>query len=135
MSARKDGKVALRGRVSAREFLRSVPQVNRAMQTENRPDGTTLVLIPMRKPKYLVPPLSWLLPYSRNRQVELDTVGSSVLAMCDGRQNVEGIIESFAAKRKLTFRESQLAVGQFLHQLAQRGIIALVGIEEETGNT
>jgi hypothetical protein len=47
--------------------------------------------------------------------------------MCDGRRTVEAIIEEFAADHKLSFREAQLSVTQFLRQLTQRGLIAVVG--------
>ena len=115
------------GRVLAQEFLRSVPHANAAMDLSARPNGTALAVVPMRRPKYLVPPLSWILPFSSQRRVELDPVGATVLRMCDGSRTVEAIMEQFAVDHKLSFRESQLAVGQFLRQLTSRGIIAIVG--------
>lgn len=115
---------------TADKFLQAVVHANDAMKLERRTDGTALAIVPMRRPKYLVPPLSWILPYSKHRRVELDAVGTAVVGLCDGR-TVEGIIEIFAAERKLSFRESQLAVGQFLRDLAKRGIVAIVGLEEE----
>ena len=119
------------GRTTAATFLRARPHVNRAMKLDRRSDGTALATVPMRKPRYLVPPLSWILPFSSHRRVELDAVGAGVLDLCDGKRTVEGVIETFAAERKLTFRESQLAVGQFLRQLAQRGMVAIVGLNED----
>jgi hypothetical protein len=86
-----------------------------------------VVSIPIPRPKYLVPPLSWILPFSPNRRVELEPVGSGVLGLCDGRRTVEAIIERFATDHQLSFREGQLAVTQFLRQLMQRGLVVLVG--------
>ena len=116
-----------RGQVLAQEFLRSVPHANTAMDLSARPNGTAMAIVPMRRPRYLVPPLSWILPFSSQRRVELDSVGVSVLEMCDGSHTVEAIMEQFAVDHKLSFRESQLAVGQFVRQLTSRGIIAIVG--------
>ncbi|MCJ7543016.1 MAG: PqqD family protein [Phycisphaerae bacterium] len=88
--------------------------------------------MPIPRPKYLVPPLSWILPFSPYRRVELEPVGSGVLKMCDGRRTVEAIIEAFAAGHKLSFREAQLAVTQFLSQLMQRGLVVIVGQDGDT---
>ena len=118
------------GKTTADKFFQAVVHANDAMQLERRNDGTALAIVPMRRPKYLVPPISWILPYSTHRRVELDSVGVTVLDMCDGR-TVEGIIEKFALDHKLSFRESQLAVGQFLRDLARRGIVAIVGLQED----
>jgi hypothetical protein len=61
----------------------------------------------------------------------LDRIGSFVLSLCDGHRTVESIIESFASSHKLSFREAQLPVTQFMQELTQRGVIALVGLEED----
>ncbi len=126
MSPRRGQKKLPKTRGTA-NFLRAVPHVNQAMETQPRSDGSMLVSIPIARPKFLVPPLSWILPFSPYRRVELEPVGSGVLGMCDGRRTVEAIIEKFAADHKLSFRESQLAVTQFLRQLMQRGLVVIVG--------
>jgi hypothetical protein len=116
---------------SPANFLQAVPHVNQAMETHYRSDGSMVVSIPIRRPRYLVPPLSWILPFSPYRRVELEPVGSGVLGLCDGRRTVEAIIEQFASENRLSFREGQLAVTQFLRQLMQRGVVAVVGKEKE----
>jgi len=131
MSRRGPWKRGARKPASAQSFLRAVPHRNQAIQLERRPDGTTVATVPARKPKYLVPPLSWVVSHPTHRQVQLDAVGSSVLDRCDGVRTIEAIIEDFAADHRLTFRESQLAVGQFLRQLSQRGIVVVVGTSED----
>ena len=115
------------------DLLKAVPFPNEAMETDRRRDGTALVSVPMRRPKWLVPPISWLLPYSSHRRVELDKPGTQVLEMCDGKRTVEKIIEEFAAIHRLTFRESQLAVTQFLRMLTERGVIAVVVRQRKHG--
>jgi hypothetical protein len=121
------GQKQLQPQPSAANLLAAVPYRNRAMEITFRPDGSALVSIPIPRPKFLVPPLSWILPFSPHRRVELEPVGAGVLRMCDGRRTVEAIIEEFAADHKLSFREAQLSVAQFLRQLTQRGLIAVVG--------
>ena len=116
---------------SAQTLLKAVPHRNVAMELTHRRDGSTLAALPLRRPKYLVPPISWILPYSSHRRVNLDRLGAGVLDLCDGRRSVESIIEKFAADHKLSFREAQLSVTQFLKQLSQRGLVAIVGQDED----
>ncbi|MGQ9662761.1 MAG: PqqD family protein [Kiritimatiellia bacterium] len=111
---------------SAVELLDAVPLVNRAARLLPGSKGDTLAEIPMRRPRFLVPPLSWLLPYSRVRRVHLDRLGARILALCNGKNTVEEIIETFADEEKLTFREAQLAIIPFLQLVLQRGIVALL---------
>ena len=113
--------------LSAEDFLRAVPFGNRAMTIVPASDGGALVSIPMNRPRWLVPPLSWMLPYSSQRRVRLDAVGYAVLGLCDGDRNIETIIEEFARANKLSFREAQLPTTQFLKQMTERGIIVVVG--------
>jgi len=111
---------------SVPQLLATVPHKNAAVKLRRVRDGM-LATIPMARPRWLVPPLSWILPFSRFRQVRLDAPGTAVLDLCDGQHTVEQIIETFAGENKLSFREAQLAVVQFLRELVQRGIVALVG--------
>lgn len=111
------------------DYLRAIPYRNQIMEVTRQRGGGVLASIPMKRPRYMVPPLSWVLPYSTHRRVELDALGAEVLDLCDGKRSVEGIIERFASGHKLTFRESQLAVTQFLRQLTRRGLAAIVGHE------
>jgi hypothetical protein len=112
--------------VTAADFLASVPHRNEAMEI-TRKGRATVAAVPVRRPSWLVPPISWILPFSSHRRVELDEVGAGVLEMCNGRNTVETIIEKFAADHKLSFREAQLPVTQFLRMLTQRGLVAVVG--------
>jgi len=124
--ARRSKDQADKARVSVGQFLASVPHRNEAMEVE--PAGKGLLLsVPVRRPRWLVPPLSWVLPWSGYRRVELDEPGAEVFNLCDGKRSVEEIIETFAKRHKLSFREGQVAVTQFLRELLKRGIIALVG--------
>ena len=118
-------------RAGARQLLAAVPYRNEAMQLTPRAGGGALAVVPIRRPRWLAGPLSWILPFSSHRQVQLDPAGADVLARCDGRQTVETIIEQFAAEHKLSFREAQLPVMQFLRQLTERGLIAIVGLDKD----
>ena len=117
--------------MSIDSFLRAVLVTNSAMTLEGRRDGA-LASIPMRRPAWMVPPVSWLVPFSSHRRVELDATGAFVLGMCDAEHSVEEIIEELAARHKLSFREAQLPVTQFVRMLLERGIVAVIGISEDS---
>ena len=92
MKNRKNPKDGGRG-VSGVECLKAMPYRNEAMELTRRSDGTVLASIPMRRPRWLVPPFSWMLPYSSHRRVELDALGAAVVDACDGERTVEAIFE------------------------------------------
>jgi len=113
-------------KAAAARLLEAVPHLNRAAEVKEVAGGV-IVSVPIERPRWLVPPLSWVLPWRSLRRVQLDEAGTAVLTLCDGRRNVEQVIESFAQEHKLSFRESRLAVTQFLQDLLRRGGVALVG--------
>jgi hypothetical protein len=112
------------GDLGRADILAAVPHVNRALRTEEAA-GRRMFLVPVRRPRWLVPPLSWLLPFSPHRRLELDEPGLFVLGLCDGRRTVETIIELFAAEHLLSFREARAPVLQVLRLLTERGLVAL----------
>ncbi len=114
------------------QTLPAVPHANRSMELHRRSNNTALATIPLRKPAYLVRPLTWILPFSSVRRVELDRLGLTVFDLCDGHRCVEEIIEEFAIRHKLSFREAQLPVMEFLRELTNRGIVAIVGLDEDS---
>jgi hypothetical protein len=116
---------------SAVEFLRAVPYGNQGMTVTPADHGGALAEVPMNRPRWLVPPISWLLPFSTSRRIQLDAIGYAVLKLCDGRNVVETIIEQFAAGNKLSFREAQLPVTRFIHQMMERGLVAVMGSQQE----
>ncbi|MBS3733609.1 MAG: PqqD family protein [Phycisphaerae bacterium] len=127
--SRRDNRASAKAKTAypAEQLLAAVAYRNEAMEVHDFRDGGCRVRVPLNRPKWLVPPISWIIPFSSHRQVELDAPGREVLELCDGRRTVEEIIEKFAAVHKLTFREAQLSVTTFLKQLTQRGLVAIVG--------
>ena len=107
------------------KLLSLVPQKNMVAEVIPTSEGV-VVSVPLRRPGWMVPPISWVLPRRSHRRVQLDAPGAEVLALCDGQRNVEQIIETFAEGHELDFGESQLAVTQFLRELLRRGIIVIM---------
>ena len=65
-------------------------------------------------------------PAVMNRRIKLDTLGSFVVRLIDGKRDVLEIIEAFEAKYKTNRRETQLSVVAFLKSLARRNIASIV---------
>ena len=111
--------------MSAIEILESVPLVNQAVEIDKGNSGGAIARVPMKQPRYLVPPLSWLLPFSKTRQLRLDQMGMAILDLCDGNSSIETIIEKFAVDNKLSYREAQIPVMKFMRLLTERGIVVV----------
>lgn len=108
------------------QMLKAVPHQNVHLRVESETDGGQQVSVPLKRPRWYVPPLSWVLPWRDRRRIQLDAVGTGVLNRCDGQTRVEQIVRAFAAQHKMSFREAQVPVTQFLKMLTKRGVIALV---------
>jgi hypothetical protein len=118
--------VAAQTKIGREDILDSVPQVNRLAKVARGSDGDASIEIPVKRPRFMVPPISWLFPFSAARRMRLDPLGLAVLDLCDGQRTVEDIVETFAIENRLSFREAQVPVMQFLRLLAQRGVLAIV---------
>jgi len=106
-------------------MLRMRPVRNRAVKTENA-DGVTRITVRKRRPRYLVPPLSWVIRPRLESRIELEGLGIEILEYCDGVRRVEGIVDDFAARHALTFHEARVSVTTYLKALVQRGVVVLI---------
>jgi len=59
------------------------------------------------------------------RKLQLDSMGSIVWKMIDGRKSVEQISRKFQKQHKLVQREAEISVSEFVQQLGRRGLVAL----------
>jgi hypothetical protein len=118
--------------IEVHAILRAVPVRNKALRTETRGKGNLMVYVPLRKRWFMRLPFSWLLRFSNERAVALDALGAEVWEACDGQATAEQIVEKFAANHRLSFHEARLSVMEFLRQLTRRGMIVMVGKENQT---
>ena len=107
-------------------MLRAKPVRNTAVRAvDNGTSGVTLY-VKRRRPSWLVPPVSWVVPYAPERQVTLDTLGQELWQYCDGKASVEEVVDRFKDVHRLSFHESRAAVTGYLQRLIQRGVLAIV---------
>ncbi len=61
----------------------------------------------------------------QTKKLQLDTMGTSVWDLVDGKRSVRMIIRNFAKSHRLENREAEISVTSFLRQLGQRGLIGM----------
>jgi len=64
-------------------------------------------------------------PETGSRKLQLDTLGTEVWRMIDGKRTVRDIVAAFAKTHQLERREAEMAVTQFLRDLGKRGLIGM----------
>ena len=112
-------------------MLRAKPVQNSAARVVENREKSVTILVKQKRPRFLVPPLSWIVPFSPERRVTLDKLGTRVWSLCDGQSTIEQIVETFRAPYRLTFHEGRAAVTGYVSRLIQRGVIAIVMQEEQ----
>ncbi len=108
------------------DFLELVPMPNKAADVETK-DGVVSVEVAIKRPWFLLPPLSWILPVSPKRVVILDSLGSQIWKQCDGSRKIEAIVDGFARSENLTFHESRVLMTQQIREMVRRGCVVLLG--------
>ena len=109
-------------------MLRARARQNRAARMEREPGERVAVWV--KQTRRLVPPISWIVPFRRERLTRLDPIGSRVWSLCDGQRTVEEVVDAVAAQYRLTFHESRVAVTGYMKNLIQRGVLAIEMAEE-----
>lgn len=59
------------------------------------------------------------------KKLELDSIGSKVWLMIDGRADVKSLIKAIAPKAGLSLQEAEISITTFLRELGRRGLILL----------
>ena len=109
------------------DMLQARPVKNEAAKQEERAGGdAVLISVSRKKPRFLVPPFSWVIRINRTHRFQLDRLGAWVWSLCDGNRRVEEIIDEFAARFALSFHEARVSVTSYVKDLTQRGALVLV---------
>lgn len=59
------------------------------------------------------------------KKLQLDSLGSAVWRLMDGRRSVAEIIRQFADTHRLHAREAEVSVTRFIRELGKRGLVGL----------
>ena len=74
--------------------------------------------------------INFFLTVPEERPAILDEVGTFVWKMCDGEHSIEQISKALSDEYKLTPREVEVSLNEYLRMLAKRGMI-LVAVPQE----
>ncbi len=110
-------------------MLEARPLPNAAAEAVREASGELAIAVRRKRPRWHVPPLSWVVGLKPTRVVRLDRLGAQVWELCDGARTVEAIVDAFAAEHRLSFHEARVAVTGYLSQLVQRGALAVAMTE------
>jgi len=113
-----------RPKITRQEILSAVPVRNTLVEWETNDHDEVVLKVPRRQDRvgrilhrvFVAPPF---------KQVVLDEVGSDVWHLCTGENSVDAIVKTLAKKYKLSRREVELSLANYLRTLAQRGLIGL----------
>lgn len=111
-------------KISRQEILSAVPVRNSLVEWEVNDHEEVVLKVPRRQDRvgrilhrlFVAPPF---------KQVVLDEVGSDVWHLCTGENSVDAMVKTLAKKYKLSRREVELSLANYLRTLAQRGLIGL----------
>ena len=130
----KRGESAGLGSGDWRAMLAAYPVRNVAVEVREKSENTVTVVVKTQKPNYMMPPISWFVPYNPEREIDLDAMGTRLWRWCDGQRTVEEVIDLFKDTYDLSFHEARAAVVDYLRKLIQRGILAVMMAPERPEN-
>jgi len=114
--------------ISRAEALNRIPVKNVQITEDRLETGEALIGYPVTiRPFFatLVKRFGWPQEQVQTKKLQLDTLGSSVWDLLDGKRSVRQLIQIFAETHQLQSREAEVAVTQFIRELGRRGLIAL----------
>ena len=114
--------------ISRAEALNRIPVKNIQITEERLETGEVLIGYPVTiRPFFasLVKRFGGSEKQVQTKKLQLDTLGSSVWDLLDGKRSVRQLIQIFAETHQLQPREAEVAVTQFIRELGRRGLIGL----------
>ncbi len=110
------------------QSLTLTPVKNRESSEETLGSGVVIIQYPVTMRPWMA---KWMQrfkgssPRIGSRKLQLDSLGTEVWKMIDGKRTVRDIVGTFAENHQLENREAEVAVTQFLRDLGKRGLIGL----------
>lgn len=101
-----------------------IPRLVPAVESLSAPGGGLRLRGPLLERRGLHRWVAWLFAAPPRIEIELDDIGAFVVTRMDGR-NLRQLADDLAAHLKLTRREAEVSLAQFLHALVTRRLAAL----------
>ena len=120
-------------RIRRSEFLKVTPVRNPGLKWEKDEDGNIKLIMPLEQletRKRKKGPSLFAPAPPKERKIQLDTVGSIVWELCDGKRTVKDIVEYMHEEYKLMRSEVEISLNQYFNMLSKRGLLAYMVPEE-----
>lgn len=112
--------------------MSSRPIRNSLLTWESNEEGKVVITIPSRNDT-LARIVSKIFVVPKSRQLMLDDeVGSAVWQYCDGEHSIRSIVDHLSKNYKLTRKEAEVSVTEFLRQLGRRRLVGFA-IDKSSG--
>ena len=106
------------------DALDALPVRNQLCKAEETEAGMTIISTPVRRTGW-TRLMKRLTSVPKYKKIELDEIGTFVWRHCDGRTSVRALIEKLCRRFKLSYREGEVSLTQYLRTLARRNLIGL----------
>lgn len=114
--------MSTRDHINRRQAQQSIPAICPGVTFAEEEDGKLMALVPVPRKRGFFG--RFQAPVS-TRKIRLDEVGAFVIGQINGQRTVAEIADVFVSHYRVTRREAELSLGDFLKSLAQRNIIAI----------
>ena len=108
--------------IDRRRSLEGVPVLNPGVNLVDEEDGRVILSIPLPRGRGFFarfqPPVS-------ERRVRLDEIGTFVVGLIDGERPVLALIDAFVERHRVSRREAELSIAEFLKSLIKRDAISV----------
>jgi Coenzyme PQQ synthesis protein D (PqqD) len=114
--------------ISRSEALNCIPVKNIQARETRGEAGLVLLSYPVETRPWIA---GWIRRFGgasdvvRLKKLQLDTLGTAVWDLLDGKRTVGQVIQDFTAMQRLHPTEANVAVTLFLRELGKRGLIGL----------
>jgi len=103
-------------------ILEAIPLRNATIKWEENDEGEVSIVIPP-KDKTWVKIITKIFMIPGKRVVVLDEIGSFVWMQCDGEHTIKDIINSLTGKYRLTRKEAEVSLINYMRTLGKRGML------------
>lgn len=111
--------------ITKEQMLKSKPIRNPEIDWQRYPSGEVAIIV-KKKPKGMTKFIARMTGKEPIKKILLDSVGSFVWDLCDGKHTVEDIIKKLMEKYKLHRREAEASLLLYLQMLSQRALIGFI---------
>lgn len=126
-------KLKKRPDVDRTQVMKSFPVRNQLITWEIDDKGEASLVVP-QKDKLWVRLTSKLFMLPNKRVIVLDSIGTYVWQMCDGKHTISQIIKSVQNQYQLTRKEAETSLFTFMQQLGKRNFIGFA-IPQQNAST